>query len=190
MTFFYKLRRRYIVPHSGFIYESGEVFVSNYPLEKAAENHFRCKVWRLSTPIKPAIGSGLWHLLYQMHDEGYLEQIQNVPDHLKPHLRKDIISYFSISQKKMFYQTLLQTAEKPFSSKEQAMEVIDEMLKISLQELKDSISVGESITLLLAAVKRIDNTWNLVSKKTGGWIKQDAFSEYIKSDEELKKLLR
>lgn len=90
----------------------------------------------------------------------------------------------------MFYQNLLQIAEKPFRSKEQAMEIVNEMLNASFKELKNSISAGESKTLMFAAIQRIDNTWNLVSKKTGGWINQNAFSDYIKSDEELSKLLK
>lgn len=87
MTYIYRLRWYYANRHSGFLYEPGEVFVSNFPAEKAAENHFRCKVWRLATPTKKAVGSGLWLLLYWLHREGYLEQIESIPTHLIPHLR-------------------------------------------------------------------------------------------------------
>jgi len=97
MAYIYKLRWFYANRHSGFLYEPGEIFVSNFSAEDAAKNHFRCKVWRLSTPKKSAVGSGLWLLLHWLHKEGYLEKIENIPPHLLPHLRKDISTLFLLS---------------------------------------------------------------------------------------------
>ena len=91
---------------------------------------------------------------------------------------------------KMLYQKLLEIAETPFRSKDEALGLIDKMLDASMINLKDSINVGEPKALLFVAINRIDNTWNLVSKKTGGWINQNAFSTYIKEDEQLSKLLK
>lgn len=89
----------------------------------------------------------------------------------------------------MLYEKLLELANNPLLSQQTAPEILDEMLNVSLKNIASSVKPGEPMHLIHAASKRVNNTWNLVAQKSGGWFKKDAFLEIVKDDEELSALL-
>jgi hypothetical protein len=64
--------------------------------------------------------------------------------------------------------------------------VIDKMLDAGIDEIKDIFTPGASKKVCIETIRRVDNTFNIVSKQNGDFLKPDAFSMYLKSDENLK----